>query len=141
MELQKQQLLIEYLLTSHTLFVKVNPILKAGYWDPKLRNTVKFIQSYFDTYKIPPTPDQVRAETSQSLSLRPSMTQQELQYAEHQLESFCRNKAIEHAILSSPALLEQEKFGEIEKLIRDAITVGLSRNVGLDYFADPEQRL
>jgi archaellum biogenesis ATPase FlaH len=119
----------------------VSPILNTNHWDPKLKNTVKFIINYFDTYKAPPTTEQISAETGQQVDLKLSLTRQEITYAENQLERFCREKAIEHAIMASPMLLEEGKYGEIEKLIKDAITVGLTRNVGLDYFSDPEARL
>ena len=141
MELQKQLLTLQYLISSQELFIKVCPILKASYFSPKLQNTVKFIIHYFGEYKCPPTPDQIKAEVNQTIELRPSLTRQELTYAENQLEQFCREKAIEEAIYASPALLERGKYGDIEKLIKDAITVGLSRNIGLDYFFDPEARL
>lgn len=141
MELQKQYLLLSYLISSQELFVKVSPILQTKYFDPKIKSVVSFIRNYFDDYKSPPNPEQIRAETNQAIEIKTSLTRQELTYAEAELEKFCRNKAIEHAILASPALLEEEKFGDIEKLIREAITVGISRNIGTDYFADPEARL
>lgn len=133
--------MIEYLISSHDLMVKVSPIFKLEYWDPKLKNTVKFIINHFDEYKVPPTPEQIFVETNQKINLKSSLTRQELTYAEHELEKFCREKAIEGAIMASPKLLDEGNYGAIEKLIRDAITVGLSRNIGIDYFADPEARL
>lgn len=141
MELEKQRLLLSYLISSQELFIKVSPILKTSYFDPKIKSVVNFVKDYFDEYKAPPTIDQISAETGQKVDLKPSMTRQELTYAEHQLERFCREKAIESAIWASPKLLEEQKYGEIEKLIKDAITVGLSRNIGIDYFSDPEARL
>lgn len=141
MELEKQKLLLSYLLSSQELFVKVAPILKTTYFDPQLKNTVGFIKTYFETYKVPPTVDQVKAETASVIGQRDSFTRQEIAYAETELGTFCKEKAIEHAIMNSPKLLEEGKYGEIEKMIRDAITVGISHNVGLNYFADPEQRL
>jgi len=141
MELDKQKLLISYLISSQELFVKVSPILKTAYFDPRIKNVVTFVRNYFDEYKTPPTLDQISAETGQKVELRPSLTRQELHYAENELEKFCREKAIESAIYSSPKLLEEGKYGEIEKLIKDAITVGLQRNIGLNYFDDPEARL
>lgn len=141
MELNKQILLIEYLVSSQELFIKVSPILQTKYFDSKIKNVISFVKSYFDEYKAPPTSEQIMAETGQNISIKPSLTRSELTYAENQLEQFCRQKAIEHAIMASPALLDEGKYGEIEKLIKDAITVGLSRNIGLDYFNDPEARL
>ena len=141
MELEKQKLLLSYLISDQELFIKVSPILNTKYFDPSIKPAITFIKDYFEQYKAPPTVDQLKAETGSAVTLRPSMTRQELKYAEDQLESFCKEKAIEHAILASPALLAEGKHGDIEKLIRDALTVGLQRNIGLDYFQDPEQRL
>ncbi len=142
MEIEKQHLLLNYLVSSQELYVKVSPILKPEYFDIRIRPVVKFIKGYFDTYKHPPTIDQIQAETKNTaVVVKPSMSRQEISYAETEIETFCRHRAIEEAVLAAPALLKQEKFGEIQQLIRDAITVSLSRDIGLDYFADPEARL
>ena len=140
MNLEKQNLLLSYLISSQELFIKVAPILKTAYFDPKLKSTISFVKTYFDTYKSPPTSDQVHAETGTSVNCR-SFTKQEIVYAEAELETFCRNKAVEHAILAAPKLLVDGNHDEILSLMRDAITVAISRNVGLDYFNDPEARL
>ena len=141
MNLDLQKLLLSYLVSDQELFIKVSPILKIDYFDPQVKNAVKFIKSYFDQYKSAPNADQVKAETGNIIETRSSMTQQEVRYAEDQLENFCKNKALEHAIFASAPLVGTERAGEIEKMIRDAITVGLHRNIGLDYFNDPELRL
>lgn len=140
MELEKQKLLIKYLISSQELFTKVSPILQTQYFDPKLKKVVAFVKDYFETYKAPPTPEQLKAETSFEIA-REELTRPQINYAETELETFCRNKAIESAILASPKLLEEQKFGDIEKLIKDAITVSLQRNIGTDYSHDPELRL
>ena len=141
MQLTKQQLLISYLISSQELFIKTAPIIQTKYFDPSMKQVVNFVKEYFDEFKAPPTSEMIKAETGHEIDVKTSMTRAEISYAEKQLETFCRHKAIEQAILASPALLEDERYGEIEKLIKDAITVGMSRNIGLDYFGDPEQRL
>jgi len=142
LEIEKQQLLLSYLVSSQELFVKVAPILKSEYFDARVRPTVRFVKNHFEIYKVPPTIEQIAAETqNKSVVLKPSMTRQEIAYAETEIETFCRNSAIEAAVMAAPALLAEQKFGEIQQLIRDAITVSLTRNIGLDYFHDPEARL
>lgn len=140
-DVTKQELLISYLLSSPELFIKSAPIVRSEYFDPKLKSTVAFIQSYFERYRAAPSPEQVKAETKREIGLKPELKQQELKYAEDQLEQFCRESAIEHAILSSPALVAEGKYDEIQRMLRDAITVSLNRNLGLNYFEDPEARL
>lgn len=141
MELEKQRLLTSYLISSNDLFTKVSPILKAEFFDPKMKPVINFIKDYYEKYKAAPSGEQISAETGQLIEYKPVTSKQEVLYAEDQLEVFCRNKAIEKAIYASPALMLEGKFGEIQSLIRDAITISLNRNIGLDYFADPETRL
>jgi archaellum biogenesis ATPase FlaH len=58
-----------------------------------------------------------------------------------EFESFTRHKAIERAIIASADLLEQKNYGEVETLIKEAVQIGLARDMGTDYFADPRARL
>lgn len=146
MELEKQKLLLSYLISDQELFIKVSPILNTKYFDPSIKSAVSFIKDYFDQYKAPPTVDQLRAETGSNIELRPAMTRPEIKYAEDQLEKFCKAKALEHAILKCAGLIGQgedgeSNTGEIEMTIKEAVTVSLQRNIGLDYFSDPEARL
>jgi archaellum biogenesis ATPase FlaH len=58
-----------------------------------------------------------------------------------EFESFTRHKAIERAIIASADLLEKHNYGEVESLIKTAVQIGLARDMGTDYFADPRGRL
>lgn len=138
---EKQRLLLSYLISSPDLFAKVQPILVASYFDPRLKGVATFLSTYYDEYKAVPTPEQIMVETGQAVGHKPTITKAELTYAENEFETFCKNKAMENAIMASPALIAEGKFGDVEKLIKDAISVGLQRNLGLDYFEDPEARL
>lgn len=140
MNFEKQKLFLNYLISSQDLFTKVNPILESKYFDSRLKNTVAFVKSYFEQYKGPPTPEQVKAETDLAVA-KQELSKSEVTYAEQELERFCKEKAIEGAILASPELLEKQDYGKIEALIRSALTVSLQKNIGLDYFSDPEARL
>jgi KaiC/GvpD/RAD55 family RecA-like ATPase len=141
MNLEKQKLLLEYCISSGDLFGRVNSILNSAYFDPQIKQAAVFVKDYFEKYKTPPTIEQVFAESKISLKSRGELTKSEIDYASVEIESFCKNKAIESAILNSPKLLQEGNYSAIEKHIRDAITVGLHKNVGLDYFLDPEDRL
>lgn len=141
MELEKQKLLLSYLVSNQELYIKVSPILKSSYFDSRLKNAVKFIQMYFEEYKAPPNVDLIRVETQTTIDRADKLSRQELVYTEQQLEQFCKESAINEALLRGPALVGEGKYGEVEKMIRDAITISLNRNLGTDYFADPESRL
>jgi archaellum biogenesis ATPase FlaH len=141
MTLEKEKLLAKYLLSSSVLFTKVNPILHSKHWSPELKPVINFIKEFYDEYHGLPTPEVIAAETGIHVHAPEELVPHQMKYAEAELETFCRNKAIEHAIFASVDLLAEQKFGEMERLIRDAITISLQRNLGTDYFEDPEARL
>ncbi len=139
--IEKQKLLLEYCISSGDLFGRVNSILKADYFDPQIKQIVFFIKDYFEKYKTPPTSEQIKAETKSKIENKGELTKSEIDYASAEIENFCKNKAIEWAVYSAPKFIENGEYGKIEQNIKDAITVGLHKNVGLDYFLDPEDRL
>jgi replicative DNA helicase len=140
MNLQKQQLLISYLMSDSDLFARCNTILDQNYFDPEVRHSVDFLKAYYDTYRALPSADQVRAETGNDFVAK-SLTKSEIEYGLKEIETYCRNKAVERAILSAPKLLDKEDFDKIVSNMKDAISVSINRDLGLDYFTNPEERL
>lgn len=137
---KKQQLLLEYLVSSADTFAVCKSIVKSDYFNPEFRKTVDFLHTYYDKYNALPTTDQIVAETDVALSTQ-TITKDQINYCADEVEKFCRRKAIEHAVLASPALIDKGDYGRVETLIRDAIAVSLSRDLGLSYFDDPMARL
>jgi KaiC/GvpD/RAD55 family RecA-like ATPase len=136
----KQQLLLEYLVSSPDTFALCKSIIHSDFFDPEYRKTVEFIHSYYDKYNSTPSPDQIDAETGVELQLR-QVTRDEIKYCSEEIETFCRRKAIERAILASPSLIEKGDYGKVENIIRDAISTSLNKDLGVDYFEDPASRL
>ena len=58
-----------------------------------------------------------------------------------EFEAFTRQKELERAILKAADLLEKGNFDPVEKLIKDAVQISLTKDLGTDYFADPISRL
>ena len=56
-------------------------------------------------------------------------------------ETFSKHKALEAAILKSADLLENGQYGACEDLVKNAVQIGLQKDLGTDYFADPRARL
>jgi len=136
----KQRLLLRYLISSPDLFAITNPIIKSEYFDPEVRKATKFIQSYYNEYRALPDSDQIHAETS--VDLQPTdVSGDKYAYCVTEVEQFCKRKAMEHAVLQSVGLIEKEDYGSVEALIRNAVTVGITKSLGLDYYEDPLTRL
>lgn len=140
MDSAKQRLLLRYLISSPDLFAVTNPIIKSEYFDPEVRKATKFIQAYYNEYRALPDSDQIHAETS--VDIQPTdVSGDKYAYCITEVEQFCKRKAMEHAVLQSVGLIEKEDYGSVEALIRNAVTVGITKSLGLDYYEDPLTRL
>jgi KaiC/GvpD/RAD55 family RecA-like ATPase len=62
-------------------------------------------------------------------------------YCSDEIETFCRRRAVQQAILAAPKMIADEDYGGVENLIKDAISVSLNRELGLEYFLSPLERL
>ena len=140
MDIKKQTLLLEYLISSSDTFAICASIVKPSYFDPELRNTVTFIHQYYEDYNSTPSPKQVEGETGVALELE-VVTKDQIAYCANEIEAFCKRQAIQAAVLASPPLIQKGDYGKVEELIKDAVTVSLNRDLGLKYEDDPEERL
>lgn len=141
MELEKQRLLLSCLVADRDLLSLCIGLVKPSYFDPSLKKPVKFLIEYFEKYKDVPRFDMVRASTGVQLDEVDRPTRAESKFVADELETFCRNKAIEEAIIKGPELLQKGDFSEILDTLKSAISVGLQKDIGIDYFNDPEERL
>ena len=140
MDNNKQKLLIEYLISSPDTYALCSSIVSPSYFDPEFRNAVEFIHKYYNEYHKTPAVEQIDAETGVKLQLR-ELEQDKLDYTTNEVEQFCKTRAMEKAVVECVPLIDDKKYGEIEDKIRAAVTISLDRNMGTDYFRDPEGRL
>lgn len=137
---KKQKLLLEYLISSPDTFALTKSIVKPSYFVPELRNAAQFVIDYYDRYNSVPTPEQVEAEADVKLGIQ-TVDRHQLEYCTNEIEAFCRQRAIEQAIVASTGLLKTKDYGKIEQMIKDAVLVSLNRDLGTVYFDTPEERL
>lgn len=136
----KQRLLVEYLISSPDAFALCKGIVKSEYFDPEYRKSVDFIHTYYDKYSATPSTEQIEAETELKLR-KHEITRDQILYVSDQVETFCRRRAVQQAIVAAPKMIAEGDYGKVEQMIRDAISVTLNRDIGLNYFADPLSRL
>lgn len=137
-----QKLFVEFLAQDKDLFVRVNGILDVEYFDRSLRKAVAFIQQHARDYGAQPTLDQIRATTGLELQgLGESVDSRHKDWFIDEFEQFCKHKALESAILKSTDLLDKGEFGAVEKLVKDAVQLGLAKHMGTDYWESPAERI
>jgi archaellum biogenesis ATPase FlaH len=136
-----QKLFLEMFLADAEAFVRCQSIFESENFDQKLRESAEFIKKYVDEYKVMPELDIVNSACSTSLKDASSVGQEHTDWLLDTFEKFSRHKALERAILKSADLLEKGEYGPVEGLVKEAIQIGLAKDMGTDYFADPRSRL
>ena len=136
-----QKLYIEMLLADAESFARAQNIFKPESFDRKLQPIAKFIKDYMEEYKVMPEVEQVNASHDIKLKEAKDLDPAHFNWLLDEFETFSRHKALEQAILSSADLLEKGDYGPVEDMVKEAVSVGLTRDLGTDYFEDPKGRL
>jgi archaellum biogenesis ATPase FlaH len=139
---KEQKLYLEILIADSELAARCRNILDPEYFDRGLRQAAEFIKGYLDKYDSVPTTTQIQATTNVDLeSFTAMQVAPQKEWFLDEFEQFARHKALDRAILKSVDLLDKKRYGEVERLIKDASSIGLPKTFGTDYFADPRGRL
>ena len=136
-----QKLFLEMMLQDAQSYVRVQNIYNPENFDRSLREVAKFIKSHTDDHKAMPTHEQVKAVTGVDLKHVPDLTEDHYSWFMAEFEGFTRRNELERAILKSADLLEKGDYDPVEKLIKDAVQISLTKDMGTDYFLDPRARL
>ncbi len=136
-----QKLFLEMFLADAQSFVRAQNIFKYSHYDAELREPAKFIYEYADEYKTLPDVEMVNAKTGAQLQSAADIDPKHFDWFLDEYERFARHKSLETAILASADMLEKGEYGSVEEKIKKAVQVGLTKDMGLDYFEDPKARL
>lgn len=135
-----QQYLLSCLIKDGDAFALCRTILKPEYFNDTLKKTATYINNYVDeTQSLPPV-DLIIAKTGVDLR-ETEMGYVPTDFLLGQVEQFCKFRAMEIAIVKSIALLDKGHHQDCEQLIKEAMTVSLISELGLNYFDDPKSRL
>jgi archaellum biogenesis ATPase FlaH len=136
-----QRLFLEMMLEDAQSYIRVQNIYNPENFDRTLRAAAEFIKQHCDDHKTMPDRAQISAATGVNLQPIPDLTGGHFDWFLEEFEGFTRRQELERAILKSADLLEKGNYDPVEKLIKDAVQISLTRDMGTDYFADPRARL
>src|SRR6056300_514563 len=136
-----QKLFLEMMMNDAQNFVRVQNIYNVQNFDRSLIDTAKFIKEHSDDHGALPTYEQVRAVTGVELKPVPDISESHNDWFLAEFEGFTKRQELERAILKSADLLEKGTYEPVEKIIKDAVQISLTKDMGTDYFADPRARL
>ena len=137
-----QKLFLEMMIQDAQSYVRIKNIYNSENFDRSLRSVAEFIESHSDKHKTLPTYEQINATTGIKLKHVPDMNDGHSDWFLTEFEAFTKKQELERAILKSADLLEAgDDFLMIEKLIKDAVQISLTKDMGTDYFENPRERL
>ena len=130
------------MLADPALFTRCQNILKPKYFEMDsgegFEKVIEFILDYAEKYKGIPNHLMIKNTCNIIIPKFPEeVLPSHTEWFLDSVENFCRHKAIEYAIMDSADLLAKKDFGKMEKIIKEAIMVGLQRDLGISCFKDP----
>ena len=136
-----QKVYLEMMLTDAESFVRCQAVFDPQTFDRKLQSAAKFLNDYVVEHNALPTFDMINAATDSNLKHPGDLAENHYDWLLQEFETFSRHKALEAAILQSADLLEKGEYGPVEDLVKKAVQIGLQKDLGTDYWADPRARL
>ena len=136
-----QKLYLEMMLADAATFVRCQSIFDASLFDRKLQTSAEFLNQYVEEHNVMPTLDIINAATGSNFKPADNLREEHYDWLLSDFETFIRHKGLERAILESADMLEKGDYGQVEDKIKKAVQVGLTKDMGTDYFADPRTRL
>lgn len=136
-----QQIFLSFMLSEASLFTRVQNIYNPENFDKSLRKAATFLSDHITKYTSIPDKSQLFAMSGTKLEIIDDIDKGHIEWFLNEFEQFTRHEELKRAILKSADLLESGDFGPVEQMIKNAVQISLTRNMGTDYFADPRQRL
>lgn len=137
---EMQKLFLEIMMSDAQCYVRVQNIYNPANFDKTLISAAKFIQEYTQKYTNLPDIKQISASANVNLT-KVEITDDITSWFMDEFEQFTKRKELERAILKSADLLEKGTFESVEKIIKDAVQISLTKDLGMDFWADPNAML
>ena len=136
-----QRVYLEMFMTDAQSFVRCQGVFDPAAFDRRLQPAAEFLKNYVEEHNALPTFDIVNAATKVDFKNPGQLQENHYDWLLQDFETFSKHKALEAAILKSADLLEKGEYGACEDLVKQAVQIGLQKDLGTDYFADPRGRL
>jgi archaellum biogenesis ATPase FlaH len=139
-----QKLIIRYFLQDPELYARASAIYNPKNFDKSLMLVAEFIKTYSEEYNSLPDVDMIKVATGVEISgIKIEDIESKKDWVLDNFEKFTRKQELTNAILKAAKYLEKDEsnFDPIEKLIKDAVQISITRDLGTNYFEDPKKRL
>ena len=136
-----QLTLLRTMVSDAELFTRVINIFNPENFDKSLRPVAELLKEHSDKYRTLPDTEIIKSTTGVEIELLDEVKDNRKEWFLDKFEAFTKKQELERAIVKAYELLESGKFESIEKLVKDAVQISLTRDMGTDYFDSPSSRL
>ncbi len=136
-----QKVYLEMMLADSATFARCQSIFDHTLFDRRLQKAAEYMNEYVKEHSVMPTADIINAACGSDFKPALELRDEHYDWLLSDFETFIRHKGLERAILESADMLENGEYGTVEDKIKKAVQVGLNKDMGTDYWADPRSRL
>ena len=129
-----QKVYLEMMLSDAESFVRCQGIFDSSLFDRKLQKAAQFLYDYVGEHNVLPTQEMVNAASQVNLEVPTGLQESHYDWLLADFETFTRHKSLEKAIQQSADLLEKGEYGPVEQKIKNAVQIGLQKDLGTDYW-------
>ena len=137
-----EDLFIQFLYTDPEVFVRVKNIMNPRFFDDvDNRKLVQLFMEYTDDHTAMPTDEQILALTGKKIEKIDEINPEHIDWFMDEFETFCQRKAAQQAVYDGMDLIKEDNLGELVERVKKAAELGIVRDLGIDYFESPAERL
>lgn len=132
---------------------EIYDVLTSEYFEsPSHKWIIDKILEYFNKYNTNPTLDVLKLELKkekneilqvaikEDLKFVLNSSNEDIEYVKEEFANFCKNQRLKEALLTSVDLLQAGQYGDIRRLIDEALKAGAAKDLGHEYEKDIENR-
>lgn len=140
--LKTQKFYIERLLSNRDLFERSKNVLSIDLFDSQLKRSLEYVFEYIQKNNIPPSIRDVNAHCDIKFEddTEKLLPEQQTSFLE-EIEKFAQHQSIKNALIEAPDYIEKGEYNYIVDRIKDAAQLSIEKDLGIDYWEDPEKRL
>lgn len=138
---EMEDLYIQFFKADPDLFLRCLTVIRPHHYrDLDNKKTIEFILEHSSEFGAMPNDSQILAVCGKTIEPM-TFNEGNKEWFLVEYENFAKHREMEIAIYAAPDLIEKGHYGEAMTLVKEAAAISLVRDLGTDYFHEPEQRI
>jgi len=143
MNAETQHVAIEAVINDPTLFFTVLPVLKPSYFDAPNDAVLQFVLDFYAEYKALPDVKFINSKFDSAFDHTAAVMPHEFSYLSDMIEKHCQLRAFVKLFGENADAFENGTIdiNSVWRQFQDLNSITVQRDIGLEQFANPEERL